>query len=649
MLVVIYLLLVSASIALAYLMKYRFEQAIPVACLAMIAILYMCGLAKILVLGVYIIIALGIAATVFLITIAFKRSVKRSYWFDKVFTPGFAVFSLFYILICWMHRGRLLNEWMEFSHWGLVVKNMYIFDAFGNIPEATTMYRGYPPASSLFQYLWAKVYGVFQEPNLYRSMNILILSLVIPIFKKISWKQTHLIAWIVVIVFILPMTFFSTIYINLCVDALLGIMLAYILYIYFTTDHWTMPAVINLALAMFVLPLIKASGFGLAIIASLIIIFDIFAYRRKQTDLKTRFKTNHNNYTLALVSFITPFIANYSWKIYLSQTNTVETWDKISQFSFSTVLAFFKHEGEMYQYQTLKNFVEALLKTPLTSANYDLSYVLWILIFIVLALPIIHLCKKEYSPKRMIIYFAGISLGGMIYTMSVAILYMFIFTQREALLLASYERYMNPYPLACLLLLTYFFIDGMSENETLRCLNKKWKQSVCLLLVATLLCSLVSYKSIKTTFSRSEINRTQIARDNRIKINRIIPMLDTNIDTIYYINQNTTKYEWLVAQYIMTPVKFYGGGSDVLAFGGSIGTPYAEDDIWTENITCDEWVERLKNHCTYVYLANIDDKFIAEFGSAFENPSEISNDSFFRVEKGTEETILKYVDISSVQ
>lgn len=647
-LILIYLLLVSSSAALAYLMKYKFEQTISVVCLSMIAIMYICGLSNILAIGIYIFVALCIASGVFLVVSNYKNLIIRRFMFNNVFTPGFVVFSLFYFLICWMHRGRLLNEWMEFSHWGLVVKNMYIFNGFGNIPEATTLYRGYPPAVSLFQYLWAKVYGVFQEPNLYRSLNVLIISLLMPVFKNITWKQKHLIPFVVIIVFILPITFFSTIYINICVDAVLGVLFAYILYHYFMTDCWSMPAIINLILALFILPLVKESGFGMAIIAAFVIMLDITTRKGAQKSIATSLTPNRrNNYFILLASIVTPFIAHYSWEIYLAITNTTETWDKITRLSLSSMLAFLNHMGEDYQYQTLNSFIEALFKTPLTSASYNLSFVWWMLIFIVFAVLITRLYNKVYPKKRMIIFLAGLFLGGVVYMLSVAILYIFIFTEREALLLASYVRYMNPYPLACLLFLTYIFIDGLILIPTSRFINNKWRQSTCLLTVVVVLCSLVTYSSIYTTFSRIEINRTQRAREYRSQIERIAPMLDVKADTLYYINQNTTKYEWLVAHYIMAPLKFYGGGSDVLAYGGSIGTPYTEDDIWTENITCAEWVKRLKENCTYAYLANVDDKFIAEFNLAFENTSDISNDSLFRVDENTDDAILKYVGIAT--
>ncbi len=178
-LVVMFILICIIAIAFAIVFKYRIEQTLSIACFALTAILYAFGLFGILAYGVYACFAACLGALAFIVRGVVKGSVEKKFITRSVLTPGFAVFCVFYVIMCFLHRNRTLNGWDEFSHWGLVVKNMHLLDALGNHPHATTLLTGYPPGVSLFHYLWMKICG-YSESNFYISMNVLAFSLLRP-------------------------------------------------------------------------------------------------------------------------------------------------------------------------------------------------------------------------------------------------------------------------------------------------------------------------------------------------------------------------------------------------------------------------------------------------------------------------------------
>lgn len=634
-----FFILFFISATLAYLMKYRFEQTISITCFAMIVTLYLFGLAGIMSIGVYVVVAASIGALGFCMWGLIKGFIKKEFFLNNVFTPGFAVFCFFFAFVCYVHRGRMLIEWDEFSHWGRAVKNMYIFDAFGNHPDATTMFPGYPPATALFQYFWMKIYG-YIEPNFFRSMNILYFSLVLPVFKNIGWKNIKMVPFIMIIIFIIPIYLYSGFYNEIYVDAILGILVAYILFVYFTEKSFNISFFINLTLALFVLSLVKASGFGLAIIGALIITFDLiirtrnFAKANRQIGNKT-FKYRINNMLasksvrISATAFFVPVISNYSWSIYRHFTDTVFAWRTVSNINTSAIIELLKRESDPYRYETIKNFIIAFFSNSIPVGNTSFTYSQWALLITVVVL-FWRSKSKELFGNKLRSCLLGLLIGGVMYTASLAILYTFTFSEYEAIRLASFSRYINTYLLAVICLFSCIFVYYENENDKPQKRGKPIKKTAVYLSILLFFFNFNPVLDLLATPSMGQRSEITISRISLLPLNY-------KTDNIYYIFQNSTGYQKYVAEYEMTPIRVNGSWS--------IGTPYYDGDIWTKNISCNEWLEILKSSFTYVYLEYIDEQFTEEFGAAFEHIEQIQSQSLYRVEVINENVILKYIEI----
>lgn len=306
-LVMLYGMLFATAAAMAVFCKRKIEQTVAMACFVCILILYMSGLLGWLSAGVYGCIGLSVLSLLYLI---WRVVQDRTSLFRYLLTPGLLACGLLGIWIWLAHQNRLLSAWDEFSHWGVVVKNMVHFDSFGNHPDATTYFKGYPPATALFQYLWCKLYGRFQDAYLIRATNLLSFSLLLPLLAKLHWKRCWAFIPLFFIMACLPLTFFSGFYTELYVDALLGLLLAYILYSYFSADTIDTFLVANLALAAFVLTLVKASGAGMALIAFAIIGIDWWMQRRRYRQTTSR----RLRYLVIACLPVSVMAAQYSWQ-----------------------------------------------------------------------------------------------------------------------------------------------------------------------------------------------------------------------------------------------------------------------------------------------------------------------------------------------
>ena len=78
--------------------------------------------------------------------------------------------------------------------------------------------------------------------------------------------------------------------------------------------------------------------------------------------------------------------------------------------------------------------------------------------------------------------------------------------------------------------------------------------------------------------------------------------------------------------------------------GWSLGYPYSDDDVWTLDMSVEEWKSALvSGDSSHVYLYNVDKQFRSRFGQLFEYESAISNNSAFEVDTSGGQVVLKRV------
>ena len=72
----------------------------------------------------------------------------------NIITPGMIIFGILTIIIFIFERGRMIAEWDEFSHWGSVVKSMFLTNGLSVKEGSSLMFKSYPPAISIFEYFF---------------------------------------------------------------------------------------------------------------------------------------------------------------------------------------------------------------------------------------------------------------------------------------------------------------------------------------------------------------------------------------------------------------------------------------------------------------------------------------------------------------
>ena len=621
----IFLFIISLAGFLAVYFRHRVEDTIALAISGMILVLYLSGLlfGGNLLPGVYICLALGGASFLYMIkSIYFERDKIKAYFL----VPGLLVYFVLFVWLWYINRARVFSSWDEFSHWGLVVKNMDFFDWFGNHPDSSVSFRGYPPAMALWQYFIGKLYGGFAESHVYQATGWFIAALCMPTISRLKWKDTLKAIFIVCFLLAVPMIFNASYIVLLYVDVILGILMGYVLYCGFYAEKKDCFYWINIVAVLCILSLAKASGYFLALATAVILIANEWINEEGRRNLK-------ENINL-LMCLVIPTASKLSWSFYLSQTETREAWDT-SSMTLKSIINLFAGKREAYQSQTIFNFLNALGEKDFNSYTFNMHYMSWLVVCIILFYVLIKISK---SKKQVLIYAVGSLIGLLIYTAGLMFLYIFTYSEYEAVNLASFQRYLSTYFVAM-----GYFIAGVLFTELHR---KATFEKTGLLLAGGILFLFLPVNAIWdiTILYSIPVNAAVSQRQKYVEILPYLEGLDYQRERVQYIVQNTSGFGYLNLRYLAAPIRSAGSG-------WSLGKPYSQNDMYTQDVSVKEWLDTLENQTAdgnaYVYLYKIDDAFIEQYKDAFESEASIEQGSMYRLEMQGNKKYLKQVTLEN--
>lgn len=213
--IALFFIISSGSVYASAVSGKRFEEVLPLTVFSLILVHFLSGVTGFLRQGTYIAISVSILLyLVALITCVQKRTFR--FFLKSFLTPGFAVFSVIFVIITVYNYGRLAYIWDEFSHWADVVKSMYTINDLSTNPSANAAFASYPPAMSLFQYFFQNlnriVSGnrVFEEWRLYSAYQLAAYSLLLPFLRNTRWGAHGAIFLKGSVVFVLPAVFLAS-------------------------------------------------------------------------------------------------------------------------------------------------------------------------------------------------------------------------------------------------------------------------------------------------------------------------------------------------------------------------------------------------------------------------------------------------------
>lgn len=504
----------------------------------------------------------------------------------------------------------------EFSHWGKASKEIFVRNKLTDAKSILApTFKVYPPATNIFHYFINKnISASFHEGITYFAhfilffvTSIVLLPAYTGIKKIINLKNIFYSLLILYVLFLFR-----------AIDSYFGIRSTYVdtlLCFYFVAAvvmYFRFKEKRNFTL-LFVLPVLciptltKISGFFFSLLGAVIITADYIADR---SYANTKIKKTLLSILCIFLLFYIPVKTKKSWNNYLTEKKVQQVYSSSFKNQLSNIKMIFTDDlggkrneivpvflkGILYTHNIftqslLTNFTVNGMKITIFPAS--VWFLLILLFFLIL--------RKNAPPKfktRISVLFVVMTCFMFIYALAVLKVYLFHLSVFEAMLLASYSRYFGIY--ICSFFLVFYGI----------LIHKK---KTCVIIVISLLIGLTHPIKIRwmVPFTKpSEVERICLSPKMREKIDFVRKNTD-NCPYICVIYQNTSGFITLVIRYTLNiPLIDYSAMS--------IGNLYSKKDIWTHDISVNEWTGILKKYnYQYVFLANADDNFWNRCGSIF--------------------------------
>lgn len=272
------------------------DEFIPIVIISSIGVIeFIAGILNIMELITITISIVGLILFIKEIFIMKKTSIKLQFSINAI------IFSIIILISIYLLRGTILTSYDNFSHWGMIVREMLLNNRLPNFQDILIMFTSYPPGTACFIYYICKFIGTSESCMLF-AQSLLIISSIYTIFAFCNKdKKINYFICIATLIFLLIGNIFID---TLLVDTVLSVMgIAALAIIFFYKDN-SKKALLTALPVLSLLAIVKNSAIFFIIIDILI----WFWYFIKNNNIKAIFKTKY----LALI--LLPIALLVIWK-----------------------------------------------------------------------------------------------------------------------------------------------------------------------------------------------------------------------------------------------------------------------------------------------------------------------------------------------
>jgi hypothetical protein len=615
------LVLLGFSFAVHRLLKSTFEISIFLAISSIVCVLYVAALYDVLqmVAASLIYIGLGLFA---IYTSLWVSQKGRANIFQYSFTPFLCYVGL--VVFLWLRlSSQKFILWDDFSHWGLATRDLYFTNALPKFDSVVT-FLDYPPGGSLFNYLVLSIpdamgwqhQKTFNEGVGLFAQSIVVISALFPLIGYALRKKGIKIGLIILGIVILSLFGLGYTPVTLMIDLAVAAFFGGALVVYITSGR-KLVSVAYLIPAVMCLVILKSVGLFL----SYLIIFLVANDQCYQIIKCHKVNFHDANYWKGLIISILvlaclPLVAlntNLSWKNHAKEVGAKITFK--TQITTSDIGRIFAGPASEKESKVKGNFVNqlvplrieyppgvTLVKLQNTTIIFLLLLVLSILVYRQNAY-----VNRSQNGLTMIILVCGF----VVYCFGLLLLYLFSFTEYEAVRLASFDRYLGIYQFGWLLGLLVLLL-----------LNNGRQFKILLIILGLTLVlggdralyffrgSPYDYIPKFNTSIEQLLNKAEVDRSPKTRI--------------YFISQCDSGFDYVIFKSLAYPAQ-------ISPYSFSIGQPCGPDDVWTTNLSIGQWRAQLLSDYSFVVVAKSNEAFWDKFGALF-NVEKMADPSIFRVD-----------------
>lgn len=545
-----------------------------------------------------------------------------------VWNNGGLIFTIFYVFCIITDYGKMFYSWDEFSHWGMFLKECLRTNRLYCTSPLPFGHKDYVPAVTLFEFAWIKLCRRYHESDVYRSIQVMMFSLILPIFgnfenyaleyckNKAKNIQNSMIAhlpeffgWVLSII-LFPLIFNTSnaffFYHSIYCDFAVGVLTFYALYETYREYNRFSYQVITVTLALTGLVLAKMTSMAL-----FPMIFVLFAVKQIWFS-ENPVRGKQLLFNLAPLSIPTGlwYIFNRFVHKYIIDTSGIQSYGNMKLSSVKDVFGNATNSSIPYLEDVRRLFINALFSRDILIHG---SYAVVLACVVVIILVMGHL--SHGLEKRKIVLMAFWTLAaGVAYAFLMYYLYETQFVEREARVLASYERYMNSFIAAIILMaIAIYFISDIW---------KRYMKDYCIILA--ILAFDLTFLHIDTF---SQIVPGNLMHDEeQVKLpsegaERIAA--HTSNDSSVFVLKRGDNGDFLVK------VRYYCDPR--LITGYSVGPAAYDGDVFSWDTTVEQFVTDVSK-CDYFYIESLDSAFFEKYAEGIADPSILTNKMLYHVD-----------------
>ena len=537
-----------------------------------------------------------------------------------MFTDLFFSFIVLYFIVYVLNLGKYFFRWDEFSHWGVMAKEMYRLNKYYFVPEAMlTCHKDYPPLTTIMQYLWCNLCGGYKESHLYNAKIILSLSMLFPLVsnfrlqdakRKITNRMMNTISYAVLMI-VLSLVweigeagFYRTIY----TESVLVMIFIYAFYLFIHDENERKVAIINRTLALTALLLSKQ--IAVYFYAVIFILYCTKIVWERHQSMRWEWK----RYCVDSVCFVLPFLLWRLWEYSVQKYAPVGQFAP-SKFAIENILKVMQGEGLQYQYVTMQSYFSALVQYPLIKRPFSMTYIFLIILLPIITLIFQRLCHNVVLKKKGLYLICVQTMASFGYIGVMLVSYLFGFAEGEALILACYDRYMISLLYPILILDILYVLLVLKEHKD--CVS--WRYVICVTVVLAIV--FIPISRIEKDFLPGICY--DYKEDGFEKDCQNINANTEEHARVFVICQETNNATRDIIAYKCLPRDF----NNVYY---SVGEPFYEGDVYTHNVSVDD-LRMIMSEYDYVYLSLLNEEFIQKYGKLFNSPDKLENSQLYRV------------------
>ena len=587
--IIILVLILTISFGIKIKLKITQEEAICISLFGIVLFTYLLGIINLLPLAIYIIPILAVFSLIYTIV----KLVKKQEKIKELITLPTIVYCILMIIIYFVVKDLKFQVYDEFMFWGTNLKVMVNQDILWAHSQVDGIHLVYPPFTAIAEYIMCKYNGGFEEGIAYFGIISLMLTSLIPLFKKEKYNIKSAIK----ILLTIAITYTAIILFRyriacLCVDCFLGIILAVMMYLAYNIEK--KEDYILLTLMLISATLIKTNG----ILISGIVIMQIF-FQKTFIIIKGKNKTLKNigkEYLIVIILLITVILTYGTWKIYYTANGKQidDRHDKnytsnIDMGEFINALSL-NGKASLRNTKVVKTYINKIFEDSITIGK-KFNTTIWLNGIFSIAFVILIILKKE--KEKICINYISIYIGEAIYILFTLFIYMFVFQTQQGEEQLEFARYIGTYMLAIFLDIMYLILETANIKSEI----------ISILILIIMQCDV----NIELYNPKSFMNKAnEIIVENANQIKKQI----SEDKKIYIIDKKLDNgYEFMRLRYLIAPIKTN------LLYEWNLISENEENTIYYRlQISEEDFMDKLiSEKYEYVYIISVNTKFLEEY------------------------------------